>query len=152
MLDTLAKSILSDELDLLIDEIREGQKRKGLRASGQSANSLKGLVDSQGDILKGAIYGRSYFYFQENGRSPGRGKRPPKVLVEAIRQWLQVKGLDLPAYAVAMKIHKRGITVPNRFNPGGVLSDPLNIDKVRERLAPRLRNHILQSLKSELFG
>ena len=73
-------------------------------------------------------------------------------MVEQIRQWVKEKGLNIPAYAIAMKINRDGIRVPNQFNPGGVLSDPLGSKRVIGILKTLIRPALIQSAKSILFS
>ncbi|MEC4050657.1 hypothetical protein OX284_014555 [Flavobacterium sp. SUN046] len=94
----------------------------GLRASGDYADELEAEVNPNKIIMWGA----SHSYYMENGR--GSGKFPP---ISAIEDWIDTKK-NLPdvfrekkkqfAFLIARKIAKEGITVPNSFNKGNVIS------------------------------
>lgn len=146
MLTTLAINIVKDALAILSADLINSQRTKKLIASGKSARSVNQVVTATGATITGQIRGVGYFRFQELGRGPGKGKRPSRALVDAIKEWVKVKGINIPPYAIAMKIHRDGIKVPNRFNPGKVLSDPLSEKNVRAVLMPRLQKHYLNTV------
>jgi hypothetical protein len=103
-----------EAIQKLLDNIRSGiiedQETKGLRASGQSAKSLKSKTKEVSGNITGTLTGFGYFTFQERGRAPGG--MPP---VERILQWIKQKGIkpvDITekslAWAIAKKIQKTG--------------------------------------------
>lgn len=140
-----------DDLMLSIaDDLVESQRSKGLRASGQSANSLVVRTGTQGTQTVSQLRGVDYWRYQQQGRSPGKYPKPSKRFVQAIKEWLSIRGLDYSPYAVAFKINRDGIRVPNRFNPGGVLN-PLDPERVKAKIKPLLRSHILKSATSMFF-
>lgn len=94
----------------------------GLRASGKYADELESIVEGDKLIMLGAYHSQ----FMEHGREPG--KFPPR---SAIIEWIETKS-SLPnefrerkeqfAFLIARKIAKEGISVPNEFNQGAVIS------------------------------
>lgn len=138
--------------DRLVEEVRQSQRRKGLAASGRSARSTRKEVSANREIKVLRLLGVGYWRFQQNGRGPGRSPRPSRQMVESITQWVKDKGLDIPPYAIAMKIQREGIRVPNRFNPGGVLSEPLNKQRVTSLLKVSIRSSLIDSARSLLFN
>lgn len=135
-----------------IEAVVVSQRSKGLRASGRSANSLRLEVTGSGTIKRLQLFGLARWRFQESGRGPGRYKYPSRKMVASIAEWIKDKGLNIPAYPVAVKINRDGIKVPNDFNSGGVLSEPLNADRVRSLAKAKLRPIIFQSAKSTFFS
>ncbi|WP_338876954.1 hypothetical protein WBJ53_14955 [Spirosoma sp. SC4-14] len=133
-----------------IEAVVVSQRQKKLRASGRSAASLHKRVTRSGTVLTLEILGAAYFYQQQNGRRPS-SKRPSRAMVESIKEWTKIRGINIPAYAIAMKIQRDGIKVPNPFNPGGVLSEPLNPDKVRSSLKVAIRPILIEGAKSTFF-
>jgi hypothetical protein len=95
----------------------------GLRASGSYASELEGKVDED----KITMFGAYHSQFMEHGREPG--KFPPRKVIE---DWIETKS-SLPAvfrekksqfaFLIARKIAKEGITVPNEYNAGKVISE-----------------------------
>jgi hypothetical protein len=94
----------------------------GLMASGKYEQELEGLTEPNKMIMLGA----GHSDFMEHGR--GTGYVSPKHIME----WIEVKqGLPQEfyenkksiAYAIATKIAKEGIRVPNEHNAGRVISE-----------------------------
>lgn len=99
----------------LLNEIRQiytqEQIDKGLRASGESARSLR----TEATATEGRLYGAKYFYQQIHGRRPG--KFPP---ISAILEWIKIKGIKAResstterqlAFLFARKIAKQGTDI-----------------------------------------
>lgn len=114
-------------LTRLRDDIEASYIQKGLIASGNFASELK--LETTNNSAK--ITAPRYVGAMEGGRVAG--KRPPLAI---IRQWIIDKnrqGANIPleaAYPIAKRIGEEGIKVPNKHNPGGVVSDVLNPARV----------------------
>lgn len=114
-------------LTRLRDDIEASYIQKGLVASGNFASELKLEVTNN----SAKITAPRYVGAMEGGRVAG--KRPPLAI---IRQWIIDKnrqGANIPleaAYPIAKRIGEEGIKVPNKHNPGGVVSDVLNPARV----------------------
>lgn len=152
ILNTHYENILSDALSGLAEQVQKSQLAKGLLASGKSAKSLRVITLSGNGSTSGQILGVGYWQFQQNGRGPGKFPKPSKLFVEIIRQWLAVKGLNYSPYAVAFKINRDGIKVPNKYNPGGVLSEPLSRENVINAIAPRVRAKAIEDIRAYMFS
>lgn len=94
----------------------------GIRATGEYENSLSLEVSDAKMIIRHAIYGRVI----DNGRAPGGKPGIPSII-----RWIEnKKGLPPSmlrdkkrvAYAIANKIAKEGIKVPNQYNPGKLIT------------------------------
>lgn len=109
--------------------IVEDQQAKGIRASGQSANTLK----KESTATLGRLYGKHYIQFQKVGRRPG--KYPP---IESIIQWIRDKKIDpdIPikslAFLIARKIAKSGTDIHQGKRPG--LNIEAQIIEARKKL------------------
>ncbi|GAB3889917.1 hypothetical protein GCM10028803_00450 [Larkinella knui] len=140
--------------ETLIGNIQASQKRRGMYASGRSARSLRQLVQRSGSIASLQVHGSGLWRFQAKGRGPtqpGTAHGSP-TLVEALRQWAKDKGISINEYALAKKIHREGIKVPNPHNDGRVLSDPLEPGKVTGLLKTTVRPILIQSIRQQLFN
>lgn len=133
-------------LTKLRDDIEASYKAKGLMASGNFAKELKLVVGSN----SAQITAPRYVGAMEGGRAAGR--RPP---VAIIRDWIIAKnkmGANIPleaAYPIAKKIGEEGIKVPNKYNPGGVVSDVLNparVLKLQSEIVTIIRYAIIDTL------
>lgn len=126
-------------LQRIRDDIEASYIAKGLKASGNFAENLK--LEVSGNNAK--ITAPRYVGAMEGGRVAGR--RPP---VSIIRDWIIAKnklGANIPleaAYPIAKRIGEEGIKVPNRFNPGGVVSDVLNPARILQ-----LQNDIITIIR-----
>jgi hypothetical protein len=113
----------------LLQEVKSNivrlQSEKGLKASGQSALSLR--IETRPE--EGELYGDSYFIQQESGRRPG-----PLGNVQGLYDWLAYKKYGLSyasdkarwsiAWAIAKKQARQG-SYTYRHGPTGVLSEAL---------------------------
>jgi hypothetical protein len=90
-----------------IESIRKGaieeMERRGKVATGRTMSTLSTFVTVGPSSVVAELQGESQWRFVGNGRGPGGV--PP---VENIRRWIQAKGLDLNAWAVAKSMAKRG--------------------------------------------
>lgn len=133
-------------LTKLRDDIEASYRAKKLIASGNFANELKLVVS--GNNAK--ITAPRYVGAMEGGRIAG--KRPPLWI---IRKWIEDKnkqGANIPitaAYPIAKAIGDFGIKVPNKYNPGGVVSDvltPARVLKLQNEIITIIRYAIIDTL------
>lgn len=113
-------------MERLKAELIANYDRLGLRASGKFERELE--YEIRKDRL--TMYSASHAVQMELGRRPG--KFPP---ISAIEGWIEVKK-GLPAvfyekkkqyaFLIARKIAEEGITVPNQYNEGEVITSVVN--------------------------
>lgn len=111
---------LSEQFELLKKDLITAYDRKGMRASGDFANSLEVVIKDNG--LTAQLWGNSYAQQLETGRQAGRF--PP---VSAIEKWIDDKNISARlngeitknqlAFLIARKIAREGW---NRSGFGGV--------------------------------
>ena len=116
-----------------------------IRASGQWERTLVEKVKEDGGTIRATLSGQDYTEFMQNGRRPNANQTP-----EALRkwvgymgrgplaQWVKDKGVNINPFAVAYKIAREGVRVPNAHNPGDLISRVVNkdaIDELGKRLA-----------------
>lgn len=99
----IERTILT-ELARLSDEIKAAQKRTGKFASGKSARSLEVKQLGRDSF---ALLGDKSFLYQQRGSGPHKGQTP-EGFVDAIRDWLKVKNIDIPLFAVVNSIREKG--------------------------------------------
>lgn len=135
---TPSKSI-STFLKNVIDDIIKDQAQKGIRASGDSANSLRAKSDTD----SGQIYGSGYFRYQEQGRRPGAF--PP---LQSIQDWIVIKGIqpdgisiESLAFLIARKIAKNGTDIFEGKRPG------LKLSEIVEKRRDQLKSDLLKGTK-----
>lgn len=144
-----AVNILKEEFDLLKQELIKKYDEKGMRASGNWANSL----EVQTTNLSAKLLGEEYSEQLEYGRKSG--KQPPSKVIE---QWIRDKGLmqmitskisiTSLAFLIARKIGREGW---KRQGYGGVelISEVVTperiqkiIDRVSDEYIPLFENEI----------
>ena len=129
----------------------------GLRASGDFEKSLEPAIYKSSMIM----YGAPHTQFMEKGR--GTGPANYKKLAPFMEQWIDVKK-GLPAifyekkksmaFAIAYKIAKQGIKVPNQYNKGKLIEDVVNdflANDIYEMLN-ELGEVFLSRIKSDVLG
>lgn len=135
----------------LLDEVRKAyidrQREQGIRASGESADTLR----PDPKQTSGALYGARYFTQQKLGRRPG--KFPP---ISDILDWIRYKGIqptDISerslAFIIARKIAQQGTDVHQGKREGLDVEDRVakSVDEFRAKLVAGFRANIVQSLK-----
>jgi hypothetical protein len=133
-----AKDILQEEFELLKQELIQKYDEKGMRASGNWANSL----EVQTNDFSAKLLGEQYSEQLEYGRKSG--KQPPSKVIE---QWIRDKGLmqritskisiSSLAFLIARKIGREGW---KRQGYGGVeliseVVTPERIQKIIDRVS-----------------
>jgi hypothetical protein len=135
-----ATNILKEEFDLIKADLIKAYDAKGMRASGNWANSLE--VNVKG--LSATLVGEKYSEQLEFGRKAG--KQPPS---KAIEQWIRDKGLSSRiegnisisslAYLIARKIAREGW---RRDGYGGV-------DLISQVVTPQRMQSIIDRVTTE---
>lgn len=138
---------ISKLLENVRAEIIDDQETKGLRASGQSARSLKTKTREISGTIKGTLTGAAYFTFQEQGRRPG--KMPP---VQSIRDWIEAKGIQVDnkeslAWAIAKKIAKEGSDIYQNKRPALATEQIIEIEIEKSR--PEINKAIFDYFRTE---
>jgi hypothetical protein len=164
-----------EAIQKLLDNIRLGiiqdQEDKKIRASGESAKSLKSKTKEVSGNITGTLTGAGYFYFQEYGRSPG--KMPP---VQSIKDWIEAKGMargamnlsdnrkgkilrndkavESLAWAIAIKIKKSGTKAKRNESPRLAVLDIIEAemdasrDEIRKAMFYQFKTNTTKILKT----
>lgn len=92
------------------------------------------LIDT-GKGYSGQITGPYYTYWLEHGRGPTVNPTPHNPTVrQVVLRWLKKYNIqdkygkrsqETVAYFISHSIHQKGIKVPGKYNPGGLVSDVL---------------------------
>jgi len=110
-------------------------ERKGLSASGTFADGLQVKTTE----YQSTMTSLPYVGVMVTGRKPNENQTPAALRAWVgwagstfLRDWVHDKGLDLNAYAVAWKIAREGIKVPNAHNDGRLLDDTFTTERMEE--------------------
>ena len=147
-----AGDIVKEWMEGVQGDLIAGYDRHGLRASGKFARSLEPVITERPHGYNLKMKAARHSYFMEHGRRPNTEKSPAaaKRLYPVIKQWVQDKGLPFDnrrVFAICLKIVYKGIRVPNRYNPGGVISEVVTEQRMRQ-LASSLGHNILLEFQS----
>lgn len=147
-----AGDIINEWMEGVQGDLIANYDRLGLRASGSFARSLEPVVTERPHGYNIKMKAARHSYFMEHGRRPNTEKSPAaaKRLYPIIKQWVQDKGLPFDnrrVFAICLKIVYKGIRVPNRYNPGGVISEVVTEQRMRQ-LASSLGRNILLEFQS----
>ena len=151
-------TILNSEGKGIVKDLQDSMSSKGLNASGKTSKSISYQVEETltKAILK-IIANRSIGALQFGRKA---GKMPPR---DVIRQWIDSKPISLTdgmtkdqlAFLIQRKIGREGIKVPNRYNPGGVISDVINdqlIDDIFKKIKLASVNRLVEATKKVKGG
>lgn len=130
----------------------------GLRASGKWANELENFYNDTDTGYRFGILGASYSDIMENGRRPNK-KQDKESLRKwvgwagstFIKDWLDDKNIAANSFAVAWKIARTGIEVPNRYNKGNLVSDVINNEEI-EKISDIVKFDVIENITSEVKG
>lgn len=141
--------------DKVIKDLKGDQVAKGIKASGESAASLKYSATS----TRGTLSGANYFYWQILGRKPGKFAPP-----DAILKWIKDKGitpnnpktsLKSLAYLINRKMAMKGTDIYTGKREGlsfDQVTGGDNLDQLIQDLADRKVSEIVTFMKSDLTG
>ncbi|MCK9281338.1 MAG: hypothetical protein M0P71_12005 [Melioribacteraceae bacterium] len=158
---------LRDHIDNWLTEAKTdlaaNYNKLGLRASGQWERDLETNIEERPTGYTAEILGSAYTGVLESGRKPNTNKNPESIRAWVgwagstfLKEWVQRKGIQANPFAVAWKIARKGITVPNRFNAGGLVSDVITEERIQKLLEgislvmiTEVRSDVLKTLKEK---
>jgi len=147
---------IEQALEQVKKDLVKSYNEKGLRASGNWERELESFYKQTSNGYKFGIYGANYTDVLQNGRNKNIKQTPEglKAFVgwagsTFLKQWVEDKGLNISPFAVAWKIAREGVKVPNRFNKGGLVSDVINDETIQEFI-DIIKFDQLVSLKSDV--
>jgi hypothetical protein len=129
-------------LNMVKESLTLDQLQKGMKASGQSASTLRVEVSGH----EGNLFGAHYIKYQITGRGPGGF--PP---IDKIVTWLQYKGQTVSgsirsvAFLIARKIANEGTDIYQGKRPG------LDLKGAAAKHLPELKRDIAHSAVVDLI-
>ena len=130
-METVAEILNNWMQSMKVDYI-QNYYNKGLKASGNLEQKTRVESDSTTTRMFTPQYAGALFY----GRSKNANQSD-----EALRKfvgwagstifakWVEQKGINISPYAVAWKIARQGITVPNQYNDGKLYTDTFTTER-----------------------
>ena len=123
-----------------------------LRASGAFEKGL----DVKTESYKTTILTESHTWFMVNGRAANK-KQDTESLRKWVgwagstflKKWVDDKGLSVSPFAVAWKLAREGVKVPNNYNDGTLISAVINQSSF-DLLNKELGTYMINDIKSEI--
>jgi len=154
-MDKTISEILDDYGEKIVNGLRQSMQDKGLMASGDTARSIEYKVEENA-VISLTVLAHLALIILETGRGPnkGGGKSSGGGLRAGIERWVETKPIipfdpkmtkDQLVFLIVRKIAREGIKVPNRFNPGGVITDVID-DNLIEKINREVINASVASL------
>ena len=136
------------------EDLKGNYIKLGLKASGNWGEELESKVSETSNGFKGILLGLPYTGIMVDGRTPNKDQSNLKAWVgwagsTFLKDWVQQKGLSINPFAVAWKIGREGINVPNENNSGTLISDAITNDKISE-LTKSMADVMSVNLRSDL--
>lgn len=139
-----------------IQALNDNYNRLGLRASGNWGEELESKTNVNDQKINIQILGSPYTSALTDGRKPN--KKQDKDSIRAfvgwagstfIKEWVEQKGINANPFAVAYKIAREGIQVPNSHNTGTLLSDVITEDRI-DSLLKSIGNIVSTQIKTDI--
>lgn len=138
-------------------DLKANYNRLGLRASGNWEQELETKLEETGTGFNTKILGSAYTGVMESGRKPNTNQNQESLKAWVgwagstfLADWVQRKGITANPYAVAWKIAREGVTVPNRFNSGGLVSDVITRERI-DRMIKSISLVMIENVRSDVL-
>jgi len=146
------QQILNDWSERTKQELIDKYRSMGLKASGAFENGL--TTDTTENRTQ--IWTVPHTWYMVNGR--GKNSSQDKEAVRKwvgwagstfLKKWVEDKGLDISPFAVAYKIARQGIKVPNQYNEGTLISSVINDNSISGLLS-QMGIYIIKDIKTDI--
>ena len=145
--------ILNEWAERTKQELIDKYNSMGLKASGAFEDGLSTETDESST----KIWTVPHTWFMVEGRGSNSSQDKDKVKKWVgwagstfLKKWVSDKGLDISPFAVAYKIARQGIRVPNQYNDGTLISSVINDNSI-ERLLSDMGIFTIKEIKSEII-
>ena len=144
--------ILNEWAERTKQELIDNYKSMGLKASGAFEDGLSTETDESSTKIWTVPH--TWFMVEGRGRNSSQDKDKVKKWVgwagsTFLKKWVDDKGLDISPFAVAYKIAREGIRVPNQYNDGTLISSVINDNSI-ERLLSDMGIYVITDIKTEI--
>ena len=146
------QQILNDWAEQTRQELISTYRRKGLKASGAFEDGL--TTDTTENRTQ--IWTVPHTWYMVNGR--GKNSSQDKEAVRKwvgwagstfLKKWVSDKGLDISPFAVAYKIAREGIRVPNQYNDGTLITSVIDDNSINSLLS-KMGAYIITDIKTDI--
>ena len=133
-------------------------KSFGLRASGNWERELESKIEKSQFRIKASILGAKYTGAINEGRKANLKQDDQSIRAFVgwagstfLDKWVKDKGISVNPFAVAYKIAREGVKVPNKYNAGNFVDKAID-DKMVQSLIDIVKFNYELTLKSEIIG
>lgn len=130
---------------------------RGHKASGNWATQLEDRITETNTGYRAEILGAPYTGIMETGRKPNKKQDADNIRAWVgwagstfLKEWVKRKGISANPFAIAYKIAREGITVPNKYNKGNLVSDVITKERI-DKLLQNINNAMITDLKSDVI-
>lgn len=138
-------------------ELINSYKQRGLRASGQWERDLEPVTTRTATNVNTKMLGSASTGVMITGRKPNTNQNKDALRKFVgwagstfLAEWVRNKGVKISPFAVAYKIARQGVTVPNSYNDGNLLSSVVTEQRIRE-LSKTVGEDLLANFKSDFI-
>ena len=146
------QQILHEWSERTRQELIDKYRSMGLKASGAFEDGL--TVETS--ETKTAIWTVPHTWFMVNGRNQNNNQDEKAIKKWVgwagstfLKKWVADKGLDISPFAVAYKIAREGIQVPNRYNDGTLIKSVINDNSISGLLS-QMGIYIIKDIKTDI--
>lgn len=139
-------TILSNEANSFLSEVKRNLDNTGTTATGKSKESLRYEITEEGNKVVLTVFGKPYFAVVETGRKPTPEKKPSREMIENIKEWVAARGKpESIVWAIATKINKEGTELWKKGGRTDIYTD------LKESFADRIFTEAVENIASEYF-
>lgn len=131
----------------MVAQIRGNLASTSTNATGKTQQSLKYDVSRKGDVITLLITGRPYFMTVETGRKPTPDKKPSRGMLESIKEWMEIRGVNGSEWGVAVGIMKHGTKLWRRGGRKDIVSNVLD-----DGMVARIEEEVLKSVSNDVLA
>ena len=146
------QQILNDWSERTRQELIDKYRSMGLKASGAFEDGL--TVETS--ETKTAIWTVPHTWFMVNGRNQNYNQDEKAIKKWVgwagstfLKKWVEDKGLDISPFAVAYKIAREGIKVPNQHNDGTLIKSVINDNSISGLLS-QMGIYVIKNIKTDI--
>ena len=146
------QQILNDWAEQTRQELISTYQRKGLKASGAFEDGL--TTDTTESRTQIWTVPHTWYMVHGRGKNSSQDKETVRKWVgwagsTFLKKWVEDKCLSISPFAVAYKIAREGIRVPNQHNDGALISSVINDNSI-ERLLSDMGIYVITDIKTEI--
>lgn len=148
-------SILNTYGNSTVQSIRNNLASTGTNATGKTSQSLRFEVKNEGNKITLKVFGKPYLAVVETGRKATPQYEKPSVeFVASIREWMNAKGKEGSAYAIAKNIHQHGTKLFQKGGRQDIISNVINeslVDKISKDVLNKFAQSLVTNIK-QIYG